>query len=88
MVLKHVLYGLKTPYNSFDNFFGDFLIYLGFTTSREDQEFWLNKQDDYDEYDYISTDVDGIIIAEKYPSNYMNNIEQHFQVHDITYSPD
>ena len=43
VVPKHALYGLNTAYNIFYNFFGDFLRYLGFTTSRADQYLWLKK---------------------------------------------
>eukprot|EP00957_Ditylum_brightwellii_P070166 5330408-Ditylum_brightwellii.AAC.1 len=57
---------------------------MGFTPSRADQDLWLKKSDHYDGYDYIATHVDDLIIAAKEPQRYMNHIEQHFQVRDIT----
>ena len=43
VVLKRALYGLKTTYNSFRDFFGDLLINLVFNPSREYQDLWLRK---------------------------------------------
>ena len=72
VVLNGVLCGLNTECNSFHNFFGEFLIDLGFTPFREDQYLWLSKSEKYDGYEYIATRVDDIIIAENNPSRYMN----------------
>ena len=47
VVLEHALYGMKTAYNSFYKCFGDFLIYLGFTQYRADQDLYLSKLDEY-----------------------------------------
>ena len=87
-VLKCALYGLKTTYNSFRNFLGDFIRDLGFTLSRTDQGFWMIKSYKYDGYNYIATHVDEIIIAAKDPSKYMNETEQKFQVQNIIDSLD
>ena len=35
----------------------------------------------------IATNVDDIIIVANNPSKYMNEIEQHFKLPDIKYSP-
>ena len=75
VVLKRALYVLKTASNSFHEFFGEFLVDLGFTPYREYQDLWLRKPDKYDGCDYIAPHVDNIIIAEKNPSKYMNEIE-------------
>ena len=75
VVLKPVLYGLKTTFNLFRNLFGESLIYICFTPSRSDQDLWLNKSDKDDRYDYISTHVYSISIATKNPFKYMNLIE-------------
>ena len=87
MVLKRYLYGLNTALKSFHKYFGDFLIYLGFTPSRADQYLWIRKSDKYEVYDYIATHVYDVIIAAKNPSKYMHEIEMHFKVRDITDSP-
>ena len=47
----------------------------------------MKESDHYDGYDYIATHVDDLIIAAKEPLKYMNHIELHFQVRDITDSP-
>ena len=72
VVLKRALYGLKNAYKSFRNFFGEFLRDIGFTSSRADQDLWLDKSDKYDGYDYIATHVYDIIIAENNPYKYMD----------------
>ena len=87
MVLKQDLHGLKTASNSLHKYFGDFLRYLGFTPSKADQYLWITKYVKNEEYDYISTHVDDFIIAAKNPSKYTNDIEMHFRVREITYSP-
>ena len=53
-----------------------------------DQDVRLRKQDEYDGYDYITTHLYYIIIAEKNPSKYMNEIKERFQVQDIIDEPD
>ena len=83
-VLKQDLYGLKTASNSFHNYFGSFLRDIEFTPSREDQDLWIRKSDNYEGYDFIETHVDYVIIAAKNPSKYMHEIEIHFKVRDIT----
>ena len=46
------------------------------------------KSDRYYGYYYIATHVEDIIITAKNSYKYMNEIEQHFQVRNITDSPD
>ena len=88
LVLKRSVYFLKTRYNSFHNFVSELLIDLFFTSYQADQYLWLSKSDEYVGYDYIATYADDIIIAAKDSSKYMNEIKQHFQVRNITDSPD
>ena len=52
-----------------------------------DQDLWYRKSDDYEEYDYIATHIDDIIIAAKKPMDYMNVIEQSFKVRSVNSSP-
>ena len=85
--LKGDLYGLKTASNSFQNYFGDFIRDLGFPPSRADQYLWIHKYDKCEGYEYIATHVDDVIIAAKNPSKYMHGIEMHFEVREITDSP-
>ena len=88
VVLKSALYRLNTTSNPFHNFFGGFFREVGFTPSREDQDLWWRKPDEYDMYDYIAIYVYDIIIATNKRYNYMNRVKKHFQVHNITDSPD
>ena len=74
VVLKRALYGLKTASNSFHNFFGELLRYIGFTSSRADQDLLISKSNEYYGYNYITSRIDAIIIAEKNQSKYMNEI--------------
>eukprot|EP00957_Ditylum_brightwellii_P178420 13590377-Ditylum_brightwellii.AAC.1 len=60
---------------------------MGFTPSIADQDLWIHKSEEYNGYDNIATHVDDLIIVSKNPLKYMNYIEQHFQVHDVTDSP-
>eukprot|EP00957_Ditylum_brightwellii_P152967 11643490-Ditylum_brightwellii.AAC.1 len=60
---------------------------MGFEPSRADQDLWIKKSKHYEGYDYIATHVDVIIIVAKNPIKYMSYIEQHFQVRDVTDSP-
>ena len=48
----------------------------------------MRKSEKYDGYEYISTHVEIITIAQNNPSKNMDEIEQHFQVRNITDSPD
>ena len=80
VVLKRSLYGLKMASKSFHKYFGDFLRDLGFIPSRVDKDLWICKYDEYEEYDYIATHVDDVIISAKNPSKYMHEIEMHFKV--------
>eukprot|EP00957_Ditylum_brightwellii_P172555 13136460-Ditylum_brightwellii.AAC.1 len=66
---------------------GNFLCEIGFIPSRADQDLWIHKSEEYNVYDYIATNVDDLIIVSKNPLKYMNYIEQHFQVRDVTDSP-
>ena len=68
--------------------FYDFFKYLGFTIYNPEQDRWVKKSDKYDGYEYISTHVEIITIAQNNPSKNMDEIEQHFQVRNITDSPD
>ena len=86
-MLKRALYGLKTSSRVFNEFFGDLLRSMGFVLSRVDQDLWYRKSDDYEEYDYIATHIDDIIIAAKKPMDYMNVIEQSFKVRSVNSSP-
>eukprot|EP00957_Ditylum_brightwellii_P081439 6194867-Ditylum_brightwellii.AAC.1 len=79
VVLKRVLYGLKTVSASFYKFFGVFLGEMGFEPSRTDQDIWIKKSEHYEGYDYIATHVDDFIIVAKILLEYMSHIEQHFQ---------
>ena len=88
VVLKRALYGLKTASASFHKFLGDFLREMGFEPTRADQDLWIKKSEQYEGYDYIATHVDDIIIVAKNPLEYMSHIEQHFQVRDVTDSPE
>ena len=88
VALNSALYVFKTASNSLHNFFGDFLRGLDCTTSSADKYLWPRKPYEYNMYGYISTNVDDIIISANNPSKYTNEINQHFQVRDITDSPD
>eukprot|EP00957_Ditylum_brightwellii_P210500 15365052-Ditylum_brightwellii.AAC.2 len=88
VVLKWVLYGLKTASASFHKLLGDFLWEIGFEPFRADQDLWINKSKHYEGYDYIATHVDDNIIVVKNPLKYMSHIEQHFQVRDVTGVPE
>eukprot|EP00957_Ditylum_brightwellii_P017990 1355824-Ditylum_brightwellii.AAC.1 len=61
---------------------------MGFEPSRADQDLLIKKSEHYEGYDYIATHVDGIVIVTKNPIKCMSYIEQHFQVRDVTYSPE
>eukprot|EP00957_Ditylum_brightwellii_P173439 13205309-Ditylum_brightwellii.AAC.1 len=56
--------------------------------SRADLDIWLRKSDNYDGYHYTATHVDDIIVVAKDPSKYMDTIQQHFFVWDVTDSPE
>eukprot|EP00957_Ditylum_brightwellii_P109730 8370211-Ditylum_brightwellii.AAC.1 len=60
---------------------------MGFPPSRADQDLWLKKLGQHKGYDCIATHVDDLIIMVKEPQKYMNHIEQHVQVRDVTDSP-
>jgi hypothetical protein len=83
-VLKQALYGLKITSASFHKHLGGFLRYMEFTPSRADQDLWIKKSDLYNGYDYIATHDDDIIIVAKGQVKYLNHIEQHFNVRDVT----
>ena len=87
VVLKWILYGLKTESNSFHKYFVEFLIDLVFTPFRSDQDVWIRKSDEYEGYDYIATHMADVSIADKNPSKYMHDIEMHLKGRDITDSP-
>ena len=84
MVLKRALYGLKTASNYFQNI-GDLIRDLGFTLFIAYQELWISKPDGYKVFEYISTHVDGLIIAADNESNYMYEVHMKFKVRLITY---
>ena len=63
MVLKWDLYVLNMASNSFHKYFGDFLIDIGFIPSIEYQDLLIHKYNYYEEYYYIETHVDDVIIA-------------------------
>ena len=84
MVLKRDLYGLKTASKSFLKYVGDFLINIGFKTSRADSDIWIRKSYDYEGYDYIAIHIGDVIIADNNPYRYLHEIEMHFKVIDIT----
>eukprot|EP00957_Ditylum_brightwellii_P066260 5029095-Ditylum_brightwellii.AAC.1 len=88
VVLKQALYGLKTASASFHKFLGDFLQEMGFEPTRADQDLWIKKSEHYEGYDYIAPHMDDIIIVAKNPLKYMSHIKQHFQVRDVTDSPE
>eukprot|EP00957_Ditylum_brightwellii_P178569 13602272-Ditylum_brightwellii.AAC.4 len=83
VVLKRALFRLKTVLASFHQLLGDFLREMGFVSSGADQDLWLQKLEEYAEYNYIAMHVDDNIIIAKNPSKYMMHIEHHFQVHNI-----
>jgi hypothetical protein len=87
VILKRALYGLKTASRSYHEFFGDTLRRMGFQPTRADQDLWFRKATDHDGYDYIVTHVDDIAIAAKRTAEYMNQIEQEFQVRNKEDSP-
>lgn len=86
--LKRALYGLPTASRSYNLWFGDLLLRMGFQPSRADSELWYRKSDEYEGYDYIATHVDDIICVAKDPSKYMTMVEHEFKVRDMTCSPD
>eukprot|EP00957_Ditylum_brightwellii_P114597 8738375-Ditylum_brightwellii.AAC.1 len=61
---------------------------MGFEPSRADQDLWIKKSMHYEGYDYIATHVDDIIVVANNPLEYMSHIEQHFQVRNVTDSPE
>ena len=67
VVPKRNLYGLETTSNSFHKYFLEFLRNLGHIPSIADQDLWIRKYDDYEEYYYIATYLDDIIIYDKNP---------------------
>ena len=60
---KSCIVWLEAASSLFHNLFCDFLIDLGFTPSREDQDLWMSKSVKYDVYDYNATHLYDIIIA-------------------------
>ena len=56
---------------------------MGFNPSREDQDLWYKKADEYYGYYYISTHVDDFLISSKNPVKYMSLIEQEFVLRNI-----
>ena len=47
----------------------------------------IRKYNDHEGYDYIATYVDDVIIDSNNPSKYMNDIDMHSKVREITESP-
>ena len=56
-------------------------------TSRADQDLWIRKSDHHEEYDYLATHVDDIVVAAKKPGGYIAQIEQEFGLRNIQDSP-
>ena len=84
MFLNRSLFGLKIASNSLKRYFRGFLSDLGFKTSISDQDLWIQKYDNYEVYDYITTHVNYVIIVANNPFRYMHEIEMHFTVMGIT----
>eukprot|EP00957_Ditylum_brightwellii_P097229 7405036-Ditylum_brightwellii.AAC.1 len=61
---------------------------MGFEPSRADKDLWIKKSDHYKSYDYITMHVDDILIVAKNLLEYINHIEQQFQVRYVTDSPE
>ena len=74
---------IKMALKSFHKYFGDFLRDLGLTQSIADQDFFIQKYDEYEGYEYVAIHVDDVIIADKNPSKYMRDIDMHFKVRYI-----
>ena len=87
MVINQDLYVLNTESNSFHKYVLDFIRGIGFTPTRSDQYIWIQKYDNYEGHDYISTHVDDVIINDNNPSKYMHDIEVQFKDRDINVFP-
>ena len=51
VVLKQALCVLNIESNSFHKYFGDFIRYVGFTSSIIDQDLWIHNCDEYEVYE-------------------------------------
>lgn len=87
VVVKKSLYGMKTAARAFHEFFADVLRKMGCTLSRADQDLRWKISSEYNGYDYISTHVDGFLIAAKQPGKYIKKIEKDFILRTVEDSP-
>ena len=82
IVIKKVLYGLRSSAEIFHSHLAETLRSFGFKQTRYDNEFWIRFDEAEKIYEYVCTHLDDFMIVSKNPDPIMKEIESVYLVKD------
>ena len=88
LILQKALYGLATSARAWNLELGDTIRSLGFKPTRADPDLWIKIDKSRDEYEYIGTYVDDLIMVSNNAGQYLQAIKDKYPIRNISYDPE
>ena len=88
LILQKALYGLATSARAWNLELGDTIQSLGSKPTRADPDLWIKIDESRDEYEYIGTYVDDLIMVTNNTEQYLKVIKDKYPIHNILYDPE